>query len=101
MSRVLATHSTCWSTASDTSEAVQGKVSRNMPFAWYMLKGVQLNAIRVRLHHEINVCFSNELKHSGPRIHSDIKNKMKECLAFFSRALNSNLADFLSWWFSF
>lgn len=96
MSRVLAIHSTCWPTASDMSKVVQGKnVSRNIPFEWYMLKGVQLNA-KVRLHYEINVSFSNALKHSGPRIHSDIKNEMKERLAFFSRALNSRLADFLS-----
>lgn len=84
MSRVLAIHPTCWPTANEMSEVVQGKNDlRNMPFAWHMLKGVQLNAVKVRLHYEINVYFSNELKHGGPRIHFDVKNQMEKCLAFF------------------
>ena len=102
MSRVSAIRLTRWPTANEMSEVVQGKNdSRNMPFAWHLLKGVQLNTVKIRLHYEINVYFSNELKHGGPRIHSDIKNQMKKCLAFFSRAVNSSLAGFLSWWFSF
>lgn len=42
------------------------------------------NAVKMRVHYEINMYFGNELKHSGPRIHFDIKNQTKKCLAPFS-----------------
>lgn len=85
MNRVLAIHLTCWPIANEISKVVQGKSdSRNMLFAWHVLRGVQLNAVKMRLHYEINMYFGNELKHSGPRIHFDIKNQMKKCLAPFS-----------------
>lgn len=47
--------------------------------AWHMLKGIQINTVKMGLHHEKYMHFSNELKHSGPRIHFDITNQISKC----------------------